>query len=139
MLRSSCFGLPPGGDGDHAQPGATGHSLPSVMTETTELAPVELHSCRVAHRPALRFRFHDCEKCLRHAIVHRPLLRNAMLTALVVGTALTLINQGNVLLGGNFPTMVYWKLPLTYSVPYLVSTWAALRISAIGRRRVRAE
>jgi hypothetical protein len=56
-------------------------------------------------------------------------LRTALLTALVVGTILTAINQGNVLVAGHFPPTLYWKIPLTYSVPYGVSTFAALRIS----------
>jgi hypothetical protein len=54
------------------------------------------------------------------------------MTALVVGTILTAINQGNVLIDGRFPAQLAWKIPLTYSVPYCVSTWAALRISRIG-------
>ena len=59
------------------------------------------------------------------------MLRNSIVTALVVGTILTTINQGNILLDGNFPPPLYWKVPLTYSVPFFVSTWAALRISYV--------
>ncbi len=91
--------------------------------------------CALGHPAGRRFRFSagsvPVEKCLRHAASHRPLLRNAVATALVVGTALTLINQGNVVLNGRFPAELWWKIPLTYSVPYLVSTWAALRISLV--------
>lgn len=91
--------------------------------------------CACGHAASRRFRFADgsapVEKCLRHAAVHRPLLRNAVATALVVGTILTTINQGNVLLDGRFPAELWWKIPLTYSVPYMVSTWAALRISLV--------
>ena len=91
--------------------------------------------CACGHAAARRFRFAagpaPVEKCLRHAAVHRPLLRNAVATALVVGTILTAINQGNVLLDGRFPAELWWKIPLTYSVPYMVSTWAALRISLV--------
>lgn len=83
------------------------------------------------------FRFaaedYPVEKCLRHALVHPPLTKNAVRTALVVGTVLTVINQGNVLAAGVFPTALMWKIPLTYSVPYMVSTWAALRISLVRR------
>ena len=71
-------------------------------------------------------------KCLRHALGHPRLSRTAGLTALVVGTVLTAINQGNVLLEGQFPAQLYWKIPLTYCVPYCVSTFSALRISRIG-------
>ncbi len=91
--------------------------------------------CSLGHASAARFRFQTTyggiEKCLRHALFHRPLVRNALLTALVVGTILTAINQGNILVDGKFPPPLFWKIPLTYSVPYCVSTWAALRISRI--------
>jgi len=86
----------------------------------------------------MRFRFLTSgvpvEKCLRHAIVHRPLLRTALVTAAVVGTILTAINQGNLLVAGQLPPILYWKIPLTYSVPYLVSTFSALRISYLRPR-----
>ncbi|WP_322797400.1 nitrate/nitrite transporter NrtS [Tepidiforma sp.] len=59
-------------------------------------------------------------------------MRTAATTALVVGTILTLINQGNVLLAGHLPAALLWKIPLTYTVPYCVATWSALRISRIG-------
>ena len=68
-------------------------------------------------------------KCLRHAIMHARLIRTAISTALVVGTILTAINQGNVILGGHLPPVLYWKIPLTYCVPYCVATWSALRLS----------
>ncbi len=74
-------------------------------------------------------------KCLRHGIAHRPLLKTALLTAAVVGTVLTAINQGNVLAAGEFPAVLYWKVPLTYSVPYCVATFSALRISRVGPER----
>ncbi len=91
--------------------------------------------CACGHVASRRFRFaagsEPVEKCFHHAVAHRPLLRNALATALVVGTILTTINQGNVLLDGRFPSELWWKIPLTYSVPYMVSTWAALRISLV--------
>lgn len=68
-------------------------------------------------------------KCLRHAIAYGPVLRTALITAAVVGTILSAINQGNVLLDGRFPGELWWKIPLTYSVPYCVSTFAALRVT----------
>ena len=48
------------------------------------------------------------------------------MTALVVGTILTGINQGNVLLAGDFPAVLLWKIPLTYCIPYCVTSWGAL-------------
>ena len=47
----------------------------------------------------------------------------------VVGTILVAINQGDLLLAGNLPFDAYWKIPLTYFVPYYVSTYAS--VSAI--------
>lgn len=90
-----------------------------------------------AHRPALRFRFRtpagSVDRCLRHGIAHPPLFKTAVLTALVVGTILTAINQGNILLDGRFPAQLYWKIPLTFCVPYSVATWSALRLSYVRR------
>jgi hypothetical protein len=50
--------------------------------------------------------------------------RRSFLVALVVGTILNLINQGDALLG---PTQINWiKIGLTYLVPYAVSTYGAI-------------
>lgn len=54
------------------------------------------------------------------------MLRRSLVTALVVGTVLVAINQGNILLGGSFPGALLWKIPLTYCVPFCVATWGAL-------------
>lgn len=89
-------------------------------------------NCPAGHRPGWRFLFGGRqEKCLRHSVVHRPLLRNAVATALVVGSFLTLVNQGPALLSRSFPAQLYWKIPLTYLTPYFVSTWSALRTSVV--------
>jgi hypothetical protein len=48
----------------------------------------------------------------------------AFLTALVVGSVLTMINQGDLLLAGEWPPA--WKIMLTYCVPYCVTTWGAI-------------
>ena len=50
--------------------------------------------------------------------------KKAVLAALVVGTILTAINHGDVLLSGATPPM--WKILLTYCVPYCVATWGAI-------------
>jgi hypothetical protein len=54
------------------------------------------------------------------------MLWRSLLTALVVGTVLIAINQGTVLLDGEFPASLYWKIPLTYAVPFCVASWGAL-------------
>ena len=53
-------------------------------------------------------------------------IRRACLTSLVVGTVLTLINQGGLIIKGGDTSDLFWKIPLTYLVPYLVTTWGAL-------------
>jgi hypothetical protein len=60
-------------------------------------------------------------------------MRKTGQTALVVGTALTAINQGDALLSHDVTAALLWKIPLTSAEPYLVSTYGALSIS---RRRV---
>jgi hypothetical protein len=49
---------------------------------------------------------------------------SAFKTALVVGTILVAINQGDAILAGAAP--VAWKACLTYCVPYCVATWGAI-------------
>ena len=50
--------------------------------------------------------------------------RRSLLVALVVGTILNLINQGDTLLSGQH--LDFAKLALTYVVPYIVSTYGAV-------------
>ncbi len=61
------------------------------------------------------------------------MLRRSALIALVVGTLLTAINQGDVLLAGRWPAALFWKLPLTYAVPFLVATLGALGTGKVPR------
>ena len=83
----------------------------------------------------MRFRFasrgDDEPKCLRHALGFSPLVKTALATAAVVGIVLVAINQGNVLIDGRFPNPLYWKIPLTFCVPYCVATWSALRMARV--------
>ncbi len=50
--------------------------------------------------------------------------KKAIFTALFVGTLLTAINHGDVILSGLVPPT--WKVVLTYCVPYCVTTWGAI-------------
>ena len=61
------------------------------------------------------------------------MVRRAASTSLIVGTALTIINQGDVLLHGPLTEMLLWKLPLTYLVPFSVSMYSAIAISRTSR------
>ncbi len=50
--------------------------------------------------------------------------KKAVYTAIVVGTLLTAINHGDIILSGQAPAI--WKMILTYCVPYCVTTWGAI-------------
>jgi len=50
--------------------------------------------------------------------------RKALITACVVGTILTTINHGDLILKGDFPPLI--KVVLTYCVPFCVTTWGAV-------------
>ncbi|MBM3945905.1 MAG: hypothetical protein FJ315_00685 [SAR202 cluster bacterium] len=65
-------------------------------------------------------------RCLRHVLTFRPLLRRSLLTALVVGTVLTAINQSDHIARGDVPPALVWRIVLTYCVPFCVATWGAL-------------
>ncbi len=59
--------------------------------------------------------------------------KKAAWTALVVGTILTAVNQGDLILSGFAPPE--WKVTLTYFVPYCVTTWGAITGKRALRRR----
>ncbi len=65
-------------------------------------------------------------KCFTCALQHGPMLKRSLIAALVVGTILTLLNQGDVLVSGSWNNALYWKIPLTYCVPFLVASYGAL-------------
>ncbi len=60
-----------------------------------------------------------------YTIAREPgIQRRSLVVAVVVGTILNLINQGDALLTSS--SLVIWKLVLTYCVPYLVATYGAV-------------
>ena len=65
-------------------------------------------------------------KCLRCALLHAPMLRRSLWVALVVGSLLTALNQGDVLLRQGMAGALLWKVPLTFVVPFCVATYGAL-------------
>lgn len=100
----------------------------AIMATGPERA-VEPRDCARCNRPLAgrrAFALEGSRRCLRCALQHRPLLRRSLLTALVVGTVLVAINQGNLILAGNLSWALLWKMPLTYAVPFCVATWGAL-------------
>ena len=68
-------------------------------------------------------------KCIFCALRHRPMVKRSCIAAAVVGTVLTLLNQGDILISGNLNSALYWKIPLTYCVPFLVASYGALTSS----------
>jgi hypothetical protein len=46
-------------------------------------------------------------------------------TSALVGSTLLAINQGDALLSGRVPSSLWWRVPLTYLVPFVVSLHAA--------------
>lgn len=58
----------------------------------------------------------------------RGIARRSAIVAIVVGTILNLINQGDVLLLGTHVSL--WKVVLTYAVPYCVATYGAVSYRA---------
>ena len=76
-----------------------------------------------AVRGALGFQI----KCTRCSLIDRALVVRSSKVAAVVGTALVFLNQGDQLFSGTFPWSSSWyKIPLTYMVPFCVATYGAL-------------
>ena len=50
-------------------------------------------------------------------------LRRSLIVALVIGTLLNAINQGDVIAAGAAP--ILWKIALTFLVPFMVATYGA--------------
>jgi hypothetical protein len=55
--------------------------------------------------------------------------RRSLVVALVVGTVLNLINQGDALVSG--APLNHWKIALTFIVPFCVSTYGAYSMALI--------
>ena len=70
-------------------------------------------------------------KCILCALRHLRMLKRSLMVAAVVGTILTLLNQGDIIFAGDWEAALYWKVPLTYCVPFCVTTYGAL---SNGRR-----
>ncbi|MGH2585468.1 MAG: nitrate/nitrite transporter NrtS [Dehalococcoidia bacterium] len=90
--------------------------------------------CAVCSRP-LRTGYRvrgSAPRCLRHALLHPALLRRSLVTALVVGTILTTINQSDRILAGTVTWMVLLKIGLTYCVPFCVASYGALGASRVA-------
>lgn len=54
------------------------------------------------------------------------MLKKSLGACVVVGTLLTALNQGDILLTGEWNSALWWKIPLTYTVPFMVATYGAM-------------
>lgn len=64
----------------------------------------------------------DRLSALRHALSW-PIARRSLLTMLIVGSILNVINQGDAIVRSS--AIDWWKLLLTYCVPFCVATFGA--------------
>lgn len=64
-------------------------------------------------------------KSMMCLILSARIVKSALRVALVVGTALNLINQGEDILAGN--NISWFHLLLNYFVPYCVASYSAAR------------
>lgn len=63
----------------------------------------------------------------------RDVIARGLKVGVFVGTILTAINYGDVILTGQIAPSAAWKIPLTYLVPFCVSTYAG--VEAILRQQ----
>ena len=70
-------------------------------------------------------------KCFACAAQDSSLLRRAAIISLIVGTLLTIINQGDLIFTGQFEADFAWKIPLTYMVPFMVSWTSVMSASLV--------
>ena len=62
-----------------------------------------------------------------HYWFRRETVLRAVKVAAVVGPILTVINQGDVLLNGPYSLRLFFKICLTFLVPYSVSSFSSAR------------
>lgn len=62
------------------------------------------------------------------AASNRTILRRSVITCLIVGTILTVINQGDRLLNGEIDGAMAWKIGLTFLVPFVVATMSGAAV-----------
>ena len=53
-------------------------------------------------------------------------VKRSLKVSLLVGSILVAINHGDLLLNGAAGSELLWKIPMTYCVPYAVSTFASV-------------
>jgi len=61
-------------------------------------------------------------------VLRKGIIRRALLTSLVVGSVLLLINHGDTVKAQEYPAL--WKVGLTYLVPFVVTIWGSLNLES---------
>ena len=61
-------------------------------------------------------------------VLRKGIIRRALLTSLVVGSVLLLINHGDAVKAQEYPAL--WKVGLTYLVPFVVTIWGSLSLDS---------
>jgi len=61
-------------------------------------------------------------------VLRKGIIRRALLTSLVVGSVLLLINHGDTVKAQEYPAL--WKVGLTYLVPFVVTIWGSLSLES---------
>ncbi len=64
----------------------------------------------------------------------RDVIARALKVGVIVGTLLTAVNQGDLILAGGLTTAVAWKMSLTYLVPFCVSTYVGASTIIVNRQ-----
>lgn len=62
--------------------------------------------------------------------LEKDIVISSIKVALVVGCILNIINQGDIFFNMNFEKVQWFKFGLTFTVPYMVSTYASVRVKA---------
>jgi hypothetical protein len=66
-------------------------------------------------------------------LLEPQLLLRSLKLAIVVGTVLVAINYGDLILRGDTEKIEWYKIALTYIVPYCVSTYSAI-MNSVGKK-----
>jgi len=74
-------------------------------------------------------RFSFAKSVIIETICDSYTLKKAVKISILVGTLLNIINQGDFILQMEFEKLNYFKLILTYFVPFLVSAYTAININ----------
>ena len=70
--------------------------------------------------------------------MRRDVVARSFKVGLIVGTILAAINQGDAILTGHFAAAAAWQIPLTYFVPYCVSTYACVE-AILGQQNEKSD